>query len=63
MSQGSSEKKSASSRGTETVLRNIFPYQVTVMVETNDYTNEKNNFYNGTVQIILHLVKSMIILR
>ena len=45
-------KRSAYTRGTETVVWNIYSYQVPDMVGTNASTNEKNEFYNSTVQDI-----------
>ena len=36
-------------RGTETIARNIYSYQVPAMVGTNVSTNENNKFYNSTV--------------
>ena len=36
----------ASPGGTETIVWNIYSYQVQAMVGTNEYTNEKHKFYN-----------------
>ena len=52
MIQGSAGKISSYTGGTETVLPNRCSYQVSVMVGTNDYTNENHKFYKSTVQAI-----------
>ena len=38
--------------GTGTISWYRYPYQVPAMVGTNASTNEKNEFYNSTVQAI-----------
>ena len=52
MSIGRTGKSSASLEGDETIVRNIFSYQVLDMVGTNASTNEKHKLYNSTVQAI-----------
>ena len=52
MSQGRTGKRSASLGGTETIVWNIFLYQVPEMVGTNASRNEKHKFYNSKVQAI-----------
>ena len=52
MSRGRIGKISVSPGGTETIVWNVFSYQVPAMVVTNAYTNEKHNFYKS----ILHAV-------
>ena len=50
MIQGRPTKSAASSGGTNTLFWNRCSYQVPVMVETNDSTNDKHKFYNVIVQ-------------
>ena len=45
-------KGSASPGGNETIVWNIYSYQILAMVGTNASTNEKHKFYNSTVQAI-----------
>ena len=52
MSQGRTENSSASPGGDETIVWNIYLYQIPYMVGTNAYTNEKHNFYASTLQAI-----------
>ena len=52
MIQGRTGNSSASPGGTESIVRNIYSYQVPAMVGTNASTKEKHNLYNSTVQAI-----------
>ena len=52
MSQIRTGKIYASLGGTETIVWNIFSYQVPVMVGNNYSTNKNCKFYNSTVQAI-----------
>ena len=52
MSRGRTGKISASLGGTETIVWNIYLYQVPDTVGTNSSTNENHKFYNSTVLAI-----------
>ena len=52
MCQGRTEESSTSLGGIETIVQNIYSYQVPSMVGTNASTNKKHKLYNLTVQDI-----------
>ena len=52
MSQGRTGNIPDYTGGTETIVRNIYSYQVPAMVGTDASTNENNKLYNSIVQAI-----------